>query len=297
MNRKDEVISNKKAAIESLFWVVISLAFSGVVYYVFKEGLIENPSNIKPEEATAQYIQGYLLEKSLSVDNLFVMALIFAAFKIPLQYQHKALFWGIVGAIVLRGIAIGAGILLVREIGWITYVFGAFLVFTALKMLWSKDDDEEVNEKKYMKRLQRFFKISKELDGNKFWTVKNGVRMATPLFAALVIIEFSDLLFALDSIPAILVTTSDPFVAFSSNIFAILGLRAMYFFLANMLDRFQYLEYSVFVILIYVGVKIMIHDFLHIPEWISLSFIALSLTAGVIFSLMREKKTVSSEEE
>ena len=290
LHKKGVAPSNKRVARESGLWVGLALAFTAVIYWLYSSGYVLNIDNYTPRKASELYITGYLIELSLSVDNLFVIAMIFASFKIPVKYQHKALFWGILGAIIFRGLAIGVGVVLIRKIDWMTYVFGAFLLFTALKMIFEKNEEEDDgSESKIFKFLSRFLKFSKEIDGEKFWTIQNGIRMATPLFAALIIIEVSDLLFALDSIPAILGVTQDPFIVFSSNIFAILGLRSMYFFLANMLEKFEYLEYSVFVILMFVGVKLILVHHVHIAEWISLTVIGVSLLAGIFYSIYRIK--------
>lgn len=284
---KGEVVSNKKATKETMFWVGIALAFSGVVYLLYKNGLVDNPEGYQPMEAFVMYLTGYLIELSLSVDNLFVMAMIFASFKIPLKFQHTTLFYGILGAIVFRGLMIALGVVLIQKISWMTYVFGAFLIFTAIKMLFEDDDDETIGKEPWVYKL---FKVNPDLTEERFFTVSDGAKVATPLFAALVMIELTDILFALDSVPAILAITTDPFLVYSSNIFAILGLRAMYFFLANMLDKFHYLKYSVFAILIFVGLKILfIHQF-HIPEWASLLFIALALGIGILVSLRSLKR-------
>ncbi|HMS68575.1 MAG TPA: TerC/Alx family metal homeostasis membrane protein [Saprospiraceae bacterium] len=290
LNKSGEVINNKKAAKQTAFWVAIAMAFSVVVYYLYQNGLINNPNNLKPSNAMAKYITGYLIELSLSVDNLFVIAMIFKAYKIPPQNQHRALFWGIIGAILFRGIVIYLGVFLIQKISWMTYIFGAFLIFTAFKMIMTDPDDEEAAEEKSKKTLSRFLPISANLDGEKFWTIENGKRIATPLFGALLLIEFSDIVFALDSIPAIIAITTDTFLVFSSNIFAILGLRSMYFFLANMLRKFEYLEYSVAAILVFVGLKLMAAHHVVIPEWFSLAFIFLSLLVGVIVSIRKMKK-------
>lgn len=283
---KGAVVSNKKAAKETAFWVGIAVAFSGVIYLLYQNGLVTNPEGYTPIDATVMYVTGYLIELSLSVDNLFVMAMIFASFKIPLKFQHTTLFYGILGAIVFRGLMIAVGVVLIQKISWMTYVFGAFLIFTAIKILFEGEDDEEKQKEPWVYKL---FKVSPDLTEEKFFTVSDGVKMATPLFAALVMIELTDILFALDSVPAILAITTDPFLVYSSNIFAILGLRAMYFFLANMLDKFSYLNYSVFAILIFVGIKISIIHHYHIPEWISLSFIAIALGIGILVSIQKMK--------
>jgi len=284
---KGEVVSNKQAAKETSFWVGIALAFSVVIYFLYRNGLVDNPESYTAWDALLMYITGYLIELSLSVDNLFVMAMIFTSFKIPLRFQHTTLFYGILGAIVFRGLMIALGVVLIQKVSWMTYVFGAFLIFTAVKMLFDNNQEEDMAKEPWVYKL---FKVSPTLEREEFFTVTNSVRMATPLFAALVMIELTDILFALDSVPAILAVTTDPFIVYSSNIFAILGLRAMYFFLANMLDKFHYLKYSVFAILIFVGFKILlIHQF-HIPEWISLSFIAVCLGTGIIASILNLKK-------
>jgi tellurite resistance protein TerC len=224
------------------------------------------------------------------VDNLFVIAMIFTSHKIPIKYQHRVLFWGILGAIIFRGIFIAFGVILFDKISWMTYIFGAFLLYTAFKVLAHSDEAEEGENSKLNLFLEKHLNISKNLDGEKFFTIENGKRMATPLLATLILIEFTDLLFALDSIPAILAVTTDPFIVFSSNIFAVLGLRAFYFFLANMLEKFKYLKYSVFAILLFVSVKLLTHNFIDFPEWFSLIFIGLSLLIGVIVSLENAKK-------
>ncbi len=290
-HRKGHAPSNRRAAIETVFWISIAGAFSFAVYLIYQKGWMSNPHTVDAEDAVFKYITGYLIELSLSVDNLFVIAMIFASFSIPLKYQQRALFWGIIGAIVFRGVMIGVGVVLIEKISWMTYIFGAFLLFTAFRMLVKKEEEAP----KGTTRLSKFLRISEELDGEKFFIVRQGVRMATPLFAALIMIELTDLLFALDSIPAILSVTTDPFLVFSSNIFAILGLRSLYFFLASMLEKFAYLKYSVFAILVFVSLKLITIHFVHFPEWFSLTFIGVSLVLGVLVSLLN--KRIDEEEE
>lgn len=287
LHKKNKPVTNKRVAIETIFWVSVAFLFSGAVYWLYDTGQVMHPSTRNSSDAFLKYITGYLIELSLSVDNLFVIAMIFASFKIPLINQHKVLFWGILGAIILRGVTIGIGVVLIEKVSWMTYLFGAFLLFTAFKMLKDEDNGEE---KKYGNRIRKIFKISNSHDGEKFWVMQDGIRMATPLFAALVMIELTDLLFALDSIPAILAVSSDPFIVFSSNIFAILGLRSMYFFLASMLEKFHYLKYSVFAILVFVAIKLLIVHIFSFPEWISLVFIGTSLLMGVLVSLNKQEK-------
>jgi|SRR5690606_14184220 len=296
-NRKAHVISYKEAAKWTAFWVSLSLLFSGVIYWLYLNQHIENPENYTAQAAFWKYIQGYLLELSLSVDNIFVIAVIFRSFNIPSMYQHRVLFWGIVGAIVFRALMIFFGIWLIHKVDWITYVFGAFLIYTAYKMAFSKESQFNPKESKIFKIVRRWMPVSNAIDGQKLFIKRLGVIAATPLFVALIVIEFTDILFALDSIPAILAITSDPFIVFSSNIMAILGLRSMYFFLANIMDKFEHLKYSLAIILTYVGIKMLLHHYLkanglEIPEFLSLGIIVVSLAGGVLYSLYKNKQEV-----
>lgn len=290
LNKREQATNNKKAAKETVFWVCIAVSFTAAIYWIYLKGYVANVNNLSAPEAAMKYITGYLIELSLSVDNLFVIAMIFASFKVPLAYQHKVLFWGIIGAIVFRGIMIGIGVALINSVSWMTYVFGAFLLFTAIKMLFEKEKDVDEEKEIKNKGIYKYLKFSKNIDGEKFFTVENGVKMLTPLFGALIIIEFTDVLFALDSIPAILAVTTDPFIVFSSNIFAIMGLRSMYFFLAIMLEKFHYLKYSVIVILIFVSFKLLAMHYIQFPEWISLTVIGVSLLTGIFISLNNKKQ-------
>jgi len=285
LHRKDKIPSTRKALLETLFFFANALVFSGVVYFLFKEGLVDNPNGYSATKAFMNYLSGYFIELSLSVDNLFVIAVIFTSFKIPQHHHHKLLFLGILGALVFRAIMISVGILLINKFHYMTVIFGLFLLFTAFKMLKKEKEHEKPHEPKGLAKLFRFTRI---IDGGKFVTHDiNGKRVFTALFGALITIEFTDLLFALDSIPAIFAVTTDPFIVFSSNIFAIMGLRSLYFFLANMLDRFKYLKYSVFAILLFVSMKLISAPWTEIPEWFSLMFIAISLIGGIYISLMK----------
>lgn len=295
-NRKAHVISQKEAAKWTTFWVSLSLLFSVILYWLFDNQYVDNPQNYTPETAFYKYIQGYLLELSLSVDNVFVIAVIFKAFSIPQKYQHRVLFWGIVGAVVFRALMIFFGIWLINKIDWITYIFGAFLIYTAYKMAFA---EETINinprENKVFKIIRKIMPITQELHGQKLFIKRMGILAATPLFLALVIIELTDVLFALDSIPAILAITENPFIVFSSNIMAILGLRSMYFFLANIMDKFAYLKYSLAFILLFVGIKMTLHSYMKtnmidLPEWVSLSVIVVSLAVGIIYSFYKKPK-------
>jgi tellurite resistance protein TerC len=290
-NKTPHIISSKEAGIWTGIWVTISFLFSGVIYWIYSNGYIDNPSNLTPTLASMKFITGYLIELSLSVDNIFVIAVIFSSFKIPQKYQHRVLFWGILGAIIFRGLMIYFGVLLINKFSWMVYVFGAFLIFTAAKMLFKKEDEEVFNPKKsfVFKSLRKVMPITLHMEGEHFFIKKRNIIFATPLFVALIVIELMDVLFAMDSVPAILAITSDGFLVFSSNIFAILGLRSMYFFLANMLEKFSYLEYSLIAILTFVGIKMLAHSYIELPEWASLGFIALSLFSGIAYSLYKSK--------
>jgi tellurite resistance protein TerC len=291
-NKTPHIISSKEAGIWTGIWVTLSFLFSGVIYWIYANGYVDNPTNITPTLASMKFITGYLIELSLSVDNIFVIAVIFSSFKIPQKYQHRVLFWGILGAIIFRGLMIYFGVLLINKFSWMTYVFGAFLIFTAAKMFFKNEDEEVFNPKNSFvyKSLRKVMPITLHMKGEHFFVKKLKIIFATPLFVALIVIEIMDVLFAMDSVPAILAITSDGFLVFSSNIFAILGLRSMYFFLANMLEKFSYLEYSLIAILTFVGIKMLAHDYIEIPEWGSLGFIALSLFAGIVYSLHKDKK-------
>lgn len=297
-NKTPHVISTKEASKWTAIWVSISFVFSGVIYWLYDNAYIANPDGLKPTVAAMKFITGYLIELSLSVDNIFVIAIIFAAFKIPKKYQHRVLFWGILGAIVFRGLMIYFGVMLINKFAWTTYIFGLFLLYTAINMLFSKDEDQFDPKKSFAFRMiKKVIPITNTIEGEHFFVKRKHINAATPLFVALLVIEVMDVIFALDSVPAILAITSDPFLVFSSNIFAILGLRSMYFFLANMLEKFSYLEYSLIAILSFVGLKMLLHDFIEIPEWASLGFIALSLVIGIVISLVKNKPATIDESE
>ncbi|HZJ08507.1 MAG TPA: TerC family protein [Trueperaceae bacterium] len=273
--RKAHVVKPREAAFWTITWVSLSLMLGGVFYFWLGS------------EKAIEYITGYVLEWSLSVDNIFVFVLVFTYFKVPFKYQQRVLLWGILGALVLRGIMIVVGVTLIEAFSWILYVFGAFLLFTGIRMLFSKDDEDTDLEKNPGLRLvRRLIPVSSEYDGQKFFTVKNGVRMATPLLLVLVVIEFTDLLFAVDSIPAIFAVTTDGFIVFTASIMAVLGLRSMYFLLAHVVHRFVYLKTGLAIILVYIGIKMLLLDVLHIPSLVSLSVIVGVLAISVVASLM-----------
>jgi tellurite resistance protein TerC len=286
LHKKGQAPSMKKALWESLFFVANSVAFAGVVYLLFDRGLVPNLGELSPMDSVVKYFTGYVIELSLSVDNLFVIAMIFAAYKVPLQFQHRVLFLGILGALIFRALLIGVGLTLIDMFHGVTIVFGVFLLYTAFKMLKKEDNEPDYKPKK---GITKWLNISNIIDGEKFRTTIEGKRVFTALFGALISIELTDILFALDSIPAIFAITTDPYIVYSSNIFAIMGLRSLYFFLANMLEKFIYLKYSVFTILIFVALKLITVGYMEIPEWFSLSFIVLSLFFGVVISIQKMK--------
>ncbi|WP_297692331.1 TerC family protein [uncultured Eudoraea sp.] len=289
-NKKDHVIKSKEASIWTSIWFTVAMSFSVVIYWLFSNGIIDNPTNLAPGDAVLKYITGYLIELSLSIDNVFVIAVIFSAFGIPPIYQHRVLFWGILGAIVFRAFMILFGVALVNEFEWIIYAFGAFLLYTAFKMLKTGNSDFNPNESFVFKQIKKIYPITTVIRGHNFFIKKMGLTVATPLFVALVVIEITDVMFALDSIPAILAITADPFIVFSSNILAILGLRSMYFLVSRMLTKFRFIHYSLVVILAFVGFKMIFSHYIHIREWISLSVIVVSLLSGVIASLLIPQK-------
>jgi tellurite resistance protein TerC len=295
-NRKAHVINTKEASKFTALWVGIAVSFTAVIYFIYKNGYISNPDELTATNAAIKYITGYLIELSLSVDNIFVIAVIFKSFAIPQKYQHRVLFWGIVGALFFRAIMIFFGVALINEVSWITYLFGGFLLFTAVKMLTSNDKEFDPKQSIVYKWSRKMFPVTNHLHGQQLFIKKMGKRIATPLFLALIVIELTDVLFALDSIPAILAITADPFLVFSSNILAIMGLRSMYFFLSNLLDKFHHIHYSLVAILSFVGVKMVLVNHVHFPEWLSLAVIFLALLVGVLFSIFQKPKLKEMEE-
>jgi tellurite resistance protein TerC len=278
VHRTPHVITFKEAAIESGVWIGIGLAFT-LVMGAWQGG-----------GAAGEYLAGYLIEKSLSIDNVFVWAVIFGYFSVPAKYQFRVLFWGIFGALVLRAAFIFAGIALIERFDWILYVFGVFLIITAVKIARHKEAEIHPESNPVLKVVRRLIPISNDYDGHKLFTRLNGRLIATPLFAVLVLIETTDVVFAVDSVPAILAISRQPFIVFASNAFAILGLRALYFCLAGMAGKFRYLNIGLGVILGFVGIKMLIADIYHFPIWASLAIIALTLTVTIIASLLGDRR-------
>ena len=278
LHKEDEAVSIKEALYWTGAWIVLALIFGiGVYYYMGSQTALD-------------YYTGYLIEKSLSVDNIFVFLLVFTYFKVPDEFQHKVLFWGIFGALVMRLIFIFTGVALIERFHWIIYVFGGFLVFTGIKLAMEKDKEVHPERNPILKLVRRFFPTTKNYHGSKFFIRKMGRLIATPLFIVLVVIETTDLVFALDSIPAILAITRDEFIIYSSNAFAILGLRALYFAVSGIMRLFHYLHYGLSLILVFVGVKMLLSDFYHIPTPYALAFIGGALALSIIASILYPKE-------
>jgi tellurite resistance protein TerC len=270
--------TNREAAVESAVWVACGLGFAGWVAYHFGA------------TALGEYLAGYVTEKSLSVDNVFVWAVIFSSFAIPPKYQHRVLFWGIFGALALRTVFVFAGSAVISRFWWSMLPLGALLVFSGIKVLRHRDDEGDHEHNAMTRLVRRFVPVSDELDGQRFFTRANGRRIATPLFVALVVVELTDVVFAVDSVPAILAISREPYLVLASNAFAILGLRAMYFLLANAKARFHYLSHALGAILIYVGVKMIASHWVHPPVYASLAVIAAILAAGIVASEVRARR-------
>jgi tellurite resistance protein TerC len=275
-HRKPGEVTLRSAALTSAFWISLGLGFGVVVLFW-----------LGPEKSV-EYFSGYLIEESLSVDNVFVFSLVFAAFAIPGHLQYRVLFWGVIGALVMRLVMIVVGAALIERFEWILLVFGGFLVFTGFRMWRSTRSEEEADpaDNAIVKFARRRFPFTDRLDGQKFITLTGGKRMATPLLLALIVVEISDLVFAVDSIPAVFAVTTDPFIVYTSNAFAILGLRSLYFFLADLKDRFRYLTHGLSIVLVFVGIKLLASPWIHLPPWVSLVVIAVVLGSAVAFSLV-----------
>jgi len=293
-HRKAHAVSIKEATIWSVVWISISLLFN-LGIYLFWDKISFNSAYTNSEAALA-FFTGYVIEKSLSVDNIFVFVLIFTFFAVPAVYQHRVLFWGIIGALIMRGALIAVGATLLKEFHWIIYIFGAFLIFTGLRMAFHKDEELHPEQNPLVKLLRRIMPVTDTYEGDKFFVRRAGKLLATPLFLVLLIVESTDLVFAVDSIPAIFAVTLDPFIVYTSNVFAILGLRSLYFLLAGVVDKFYYLKAGLSVVLVFVGIKMVIVDFYKIPVGISLGAIAAILTTSVIASLIRSRRFEEAEE-
>ena len=278
-NREVKAVTVREAAGWVSLWVSLALIFNvGLYFWAGAEPALE-------------FLTGYLIEYSLSIDNIFVFVLIFSAFRVPARYQHRVLFWGILGALVLRAIMIFAGVALLETFHWIIYVFGGFLVFAGMRMLFSGGDDLiDVDRNPVLRLVRRVFPVTKDYHGSRFLVRQSGTLMGTPLLLVLVVVEATDVVFAVDSIPAIFAITREPFIVFTSNIFAILGLRSLYFLLAGIIDRFVYLEYGLAAILTFVGMKMILSGVWHPPTWLSLAVIVGVLGISIGASLLSGKR-------
>ncbi len=284
--RKAHKVSIKEAAGWSLFWVATALAFAAGLWWWLDVNVGRELANLRATE----FITGYVIEKSLAVDNVFVWLMIFSYFAVPPEYQRRVLLYGVIGAIVLRTIMIFAGAVLIAKFHWILYLFGAFLLLTGVKMLLVSDGDGDLSRNPVLRWMRGHLRITDRIEDESFTVIKNGVRWFTPLFVVLVLVEISDLIFAVDSIPAIFAITTDPFIVLTSNIFAILGLRAMYFLLADMADRFVYLKPALATVLLFIGAKMLIVEWYKIPIGVSLSVVGMIIATGVIASLWATRR-------
>ncbi|HEY0737244.1 MAG TPA: TerC family protein [Herpetosiphonaceae bacterium] len=287
-HRHAHVVSVKEAALWSVVWIGLALLFNAGLYFFWER--LAPGSSYSNREAALAFFTGYLIEKSLSVDNIFVFVLIFTYFAVPAAYQHRVLFWGILGALVMRAILIAVGAALLKEFHWIIYVFGAFLIFTGVKMARHRNEELHPERNPVVRLFRRLMPVSDHYEGEKFFIRRAGRLVATPLFLVLLMVESTDLVFAVDSIPAIFAVTSDPFLVYTSNVFAILGLRSLYFVLAGMVHKFQYLKLGLSVVLTFVGLKMVLVDIYKIPTGVSLGVIASILIVAIAASLYQARR-------
>jgi tellurite resistance protein TerC len=284
-HRNSHTVSVKEALMWSTVWITLALTFNAGLY------LFGGP------EPALQFFTGYLIEKSLSVDNIFIFVLLFTYFRVPAAYQHRVLFWGIIGALLMRGTLIALGAVLLEQFHWILYLFGAFLIFTGIRMGLHKETEVHPEQNPLLKLVRRVVPVTSNYEHDRFFIRRAGQVMVTPLLLVLLVIETTDLVFALDSIPAIFAVTQDPFIVYTSNVFAILGLRSLYFVFAHIVDKFYYLKIGLAVILSYVGVKMVLADIYPIPTFLSLAFIAVVLTIAIIASVIRTRRLAEIPEE
>ena len=282
-NRKPHVVRAREALVWTSVWVGLALAFAaGLAFFVDRQTALT-------------FLTGYVIEESLSVDNIFVIVLIFQYFAVPAQYQHRVLFWGILGALIMRGLFIGLGAALLARFEWIIYVFGALLVITGVRMALKQDEEFDGDQNPVVKFVRRFLPVTTDYRGKHFFAMDDGRRHATPLFLVLVLVEATDLIFAIDSIPAIFGITRDPFIVFTSNIFAVMGLRSLFFLLADVVTRFHLLKYGLAVILTFVGAKMMLEHWIHVPILISLAIVVGVLALSIVASLIWPHAKAPSE--
>ena len=292
-HRKAHIISVREATIWSVVWIALAMVFNVGLYLFWDQ--FSPTSDYTNSEAALAFFTGYLIEKSLSVDNIFVFVLIFTFFAVPAAYQHRVLFWGIIGALLMRGALIAVGATLLKEFHWIIYVFGAFLIFTGIRMALHRNEEMHPERNPLIKFVRRIMPVTDNYENDKFFIRQAGRLMATPLFLVLLFVESTDLVFAVDSIPAIFAVTNDPFIVYTSNVFAILGLRSLYFLLAGVVDKFYYLKLGLSVVLVFVGIKMVMVDLYKIPVALSLGVIASILTISVAASLWRAQRLLKLE--
>ena len=290
-HRRDHNVTIRESFIWTAVWIVLAMAFMAFVYYRY-----ETISPGRGAGAALEFLTGYLIEKSLSIDNVFVFLLIFSFFNVPAQYQHRVLFWGIIGALIFRAIFIALGALLIAKFHAIIYLFGAFLVFTGIKMAWAKDKQIHPERNPVLRLFRKMVAVTADYRGRHLFVREGGKWLATPLFIVLILIESSDIIFAVDSIPAIFAVTKDPYIVFTANVFAILGLRSLYFALAGVMKLFHYLHYGLSIILVLVGVKMVLSDIYKIPIGISLGVVGLIITGSIAASLIWPRKGLEQTE-
>jgi tellurite resistance protein TerC len=295
LHRKPEVLSMRTALKRWSVWFTLALVFNVYVYFLYEYnwlgwGLAGSRTDLSGSEAAIQYLTGYLIELSLSVDNVFVIATIFAYMRIPDALQYRILVWGILGAIVLRGIMISAGVMLISSFDWISYIFGAVLLLSAVRLMMLRDDGVTPEQSLILQIAGHLYPVAPHLDGSRFFTIRNGRRAATPGLLTLFMVEWADVMFAVDSVPAIFSVTRDPYLVFTSNVFAILGLRTLYFVVSGMMEKFRFVKWSLVVILIFVGSKMILENHIHIPGWLSLGVIVIVTGAGVVASIWYDRR-------
>ncbi len=287
LHRDEKPLTPRQAYGWTSFWVGIALTYSGFIYYVYADPELFPNSPLSGSQAMIKYFTGYLVELSLSLDNVFVIYLIMQYFKIPEVFYHRVLFWGILGAVVFRGLMIGAGVALVHAFHWVNYVFALIILYSAYRIAKSSSEELRLEENRTVKFLKRWFPITRSLHGNHFFIRRFGKFALTPLFVAVMVIETSDIFFAIDSIPAIFAITDDAYLIFTSNLFAILGLRSLFFVLSHMVNKFQYVKPSLVIILVFVGLKMLTATWIEIPDWFSLSFVVITLGTAILISMFK----------
>lgn len=286
-------VSTKEALLWTTVWITVSLGFAAWLYFELAHNPAAGPAIAA--DSVMDFLTGYVLEKSLSVDNIFVFILIFGYFKVPAEYQHRVLLYGVLGAILLRAIMVALGAVLVSRFEWVLYLFGVFLLYSGIKLMLPENaEDKGLADNPLIGWLHRHMRVSAQLNREKFFTVENGQRMATPLLLTLIVIELSDVVFAVDSIPAVFAVTTDPFIVFTSNIFAVLGLRAMYFLLANVVEKFIYLKYGLAVVLTFIGGKMLVAKWWHIPSFASLTVVFSALMIAILASWWKTRQQPSA---